>query len=124
MTSDLFPVVPKRQPALPLRTTDEARFWGRFQVKENFHLTASVTHVCFAPLAPHDLAITASAKVTVVDGRSNRISRTLGSFKDTAYSASFKKDGRLLVAGCENGSVQVFDVQRRATLRTLHGHSR
>ena len=37
---------------------------------------------------------------------------------------SFRNDGKLLVAGCENKEVQVFDMGSRAVLRSFEGHTR
>lgn len=40
-----------------------------------------------------------------------------------ARGAEFRKDGKLLVAGGDEGLVQVFDVGSRAVLRTMKGHN-
>jgi U3 small nucleolar RNA-associated protein 15 len=45
--------------------------------------------------------------VTVYDAASRSVRRTFSRFKDKAYSGSFRKDGKLLVAGGEEGIVQV-----------------
>ncbi len=39
-----------------------------------------------------------------------------------AYSASYRHDGKLVVAGSKNALVQVFDVNSRLVLRTFKGH--
>lgn len=123
MAQEFFPVVAKRHPAVPFRTTSEAKYWARFRVGEDVEFPSSVTHVEFSPTEPHDIAVTASSRVTILDGRTMKINRLIGSFKDVAYGASFKKDGRLLVVGGENASIQIFDVQKRSRLRTFHGHT-
>jgi len=46
-------------------------------------------------------------QVILYDGLSRQVRRTFGRFKDTAYSGSIRADGRLLVAGGQNGIVQV-----------------
>jgi U3 small nucleolar RNA-associated protein 15 len=48
--------------------------------------------------------------------------KTISRFKATARSAEFRKDGKLVVAGSDDGTVQVFDVGSRAILRTFTGH--
>lgn len=40
-------------------------------------------------------------------GLSRQLRRTFGRFKDVAYSGCFRHDGKLLVAGGQNGLVQV-----------------
>lgn len=46
-------------------------------------------------------------QVILYDGLSRQVRRTFSRFKDTAYSGSIRADGRLLVAGGQNGIVQV-----------------
>lgn len=45
-------------------------------------------------------------------------------FRDTAYSGRFRSDGQLLVAGCEDKVVRLFDVSGKAALRTFKGHTK
>lgn len=48
--------------------------------------------------------------------------RTIARFPDTAYGATFRSDGQLIVAGCENGHVLVFNTDSRAILRQFKHH--
>lgn len=50
--------------------------------------------------------------------------KTFTRFKDTAYSGRFRSDGQLLVAGCEDAVVRLFDVSGRVALRTFKGHTK
>jgi U3 small nucleolar RNA-associated protein 15 len=43
----------------------------------------------------------------VYDGLTRQVRRTFSRFKDVAYSGCFRQDGKLLVAGGQNGIVQV-----------------
>ena len=90
-------------------------------------------------------------QVVVYDTLSGRALRAFSRFRDKAYSAVFRGDGRLLAAGGEEGVVQarraghagwavhakqhcyaerqptllqVFDASSRALLRQLSGHAR
>lgn len=81
-----------------------------------------VTHVCFSPRAPYELAAASGFSISIIDAHTDQIRRTLSRFKDLAYSPHFKHDGRLLVAGCANGSARVFDMASRAVLRDFKGH--
>lgn len=55
--------------------------------------------------------------------KTGKVVKTISRFKDTARSAEFRKDGKLVVAGSDDGSVQVFDVSSRAVLRTMKEHN-
>jgi U3 small nucleolar RNA-associated protein 15 len=48
--------------------------------------------------------------------------KTITRFKETARGAEIRKDGKLIVAGGDEGIVQVFDINSRAILRTMKGH--
>lgn len=63
-------------------------------------------------------------QVLIYDGRSHALKKTISRFPDTAYNASFRSDGQLLVAGCENGQVLVFTLSSRAILRMFSHHKR
>lgn len=47
------------------------------------------------------------SQVIVYDGLTRQVRRTFSRFKDVAYSGCFRQDGKLLVAGGQNGIVQV-----------------
>jgi len=52
------------------------------------------------------------------------VKKTITRFDSVAYSATFRTDSKLLVAGSEDGSVQIFDLASRAILRRLNGHKK
>jgi U3 small nucleolar RNA-associated protein 15 len=60
--------------------------------------------------------------VLVYATKTGKVVKTISRFKGTARGAEFRKDGKLIVAGSDDGSVQVFDVGSRAVLRTLKEH--
>ena len=60
----------------------------------------------------------------VYDGATRALRRTIARFKDKAYGATWRDDGKLLVAGGQDGVVQVFDAASRNVLRQLKGHQR
>ena len=43
----------------------------------------------------------------VYDGQTRQLRRTIARFKDKAYGATWREDGKLLVAGGQDGVVQV-----------------
>lgn len=114
----------KQYPAREIRETAEGAFWRRFREQLTAKQFGAVTSVEFFQQQPHHLAVTSSTRVTVYDAASRSVRRTFSRFKDKAYSGSFRKDGKLLVAGGEEGIVQVFDANSRSVLRQLKGHAR
>jgi U3 small nucleolar RNA-associated protein 15 len=63
-------------------------------------------------------------QVLIYDGATHALKKTLARFPDTALCGSFRNDGKLLVAGCASGLVQVFDLASRAVLRQFKLHKR
>jgi len=100
----------------------EGEFWGRYKLAYHAQQPSSVTCVDFSPVAPHDLAATASARVAVLDGRTLEQRHALARFRAQAFSGRYRGDGRLLVAGGEDGVVRVFDAASRVELRAFSGH--
>ncbi|KAN0062011.1 U3 small nucleolar RNA-associated protein 15 [Thecaphora frezii] len=73
--------------------------------------------------ARQKFAVTTGTRVQIYSMRTSRVIKTVSRFSDVARSASFRSDGRLMVAGDDSGLVQVFDVNSRMILRTLKGHA-
>ena len=67
----------------------------------------AVSHVNISPCYPYDIAVTSSTRVLVYDKSTAQVKRQFTRFKDKAYSGTFRGDGKLLVAGGEDGIVQV-----------------
>ncbi|KAA8497875.1 U3 small nucleolar RNA-associated protein 15-like [Porphyridium purpureum] len=120
--AEFVPVSGKRRAGGPLRQSAESRFWASHKVCGEVQLTGAATHVEFVP-GGSELGVTAGARVVLWNGTASAPHRAVARFKDTAYSGSFKKDGRLLVAGGENGVVQLFELSSRAILRKFQGHA-
>lgn len=67
--------------------------------------------------------MTSSTRVLIYAPKTGKVVKTITRFKDTARSGEFRKDGKLVVAGGDDGVVQVFDVNGRAILRTMKEHN-
>lgn len=50
--------------------------------------------------------------------------KTFSRFREAAYGATYRDDGRLLAAGSEDGSVCLLDVGGKAPLRQFEGHTK
>ena len=68
-------------------------------------------------------AVTSGTRVQMYSMRTDKVVKTVSRFRDVARSGNIRADGRLMVAGDDSGLVQVFDVNSRAILRTLKGHT-
>ena len=105
------------------RITSENRYWSKFKGQHVVEHVAPVTYIEFCPTAPHTFAATASTRVHCYNPSTNAEVKTLSRFHDIAYSGSFRKDGKLMVAGGAAGKIQVMDMATRSILRTFKGHS-
>mmetsp|Transcript_5412 Transcript_5412/g.11948 ORF Transcript_5412/g.11948 Transcript_5412/m.11948 type:complete len:530 (-) Transcript_5412:1074-2663(-) len=111
-------------PARTLRETAEGKYWRRFRAPTLAQQFGPISHIDFCQQYPYNFAVTAATRVTIYNGLTRSTVRTLSRFKDTAFSGSFRADGKLLVAGGQDGVVQVFDSSSRAVLRQLKAHKR
>jgi hypothetical protein len=89
----------------------------------SFLQPAAVTCIDFSQQAPHDFAVTSGTRIVVYDGSSGKEKRALTKFKDTVFSAVWRRDGRMLVCGNARGVVQAIQPSTRTVLRSCHGHS-
>jgi U3 small nucleolar RNA-associated protein 15 len=120
MDVDYLPVVVPRGPAGPARVGADVRRWTLSSGSSlRVPHPAAVTDLAFSPLSPHDVAAASGPTVVILDPRAAAVRRSLARFRDVAHSPNYKHDGRLLVAGCDNGTVQLFDLASRAILRVF-----
>jgi U3 small nucleolar RNA-associated protein 15 len=122
-TMDFLPLqalpVPPRQSS---STNPHSRHFHQFRHSLFIRHPAPITHVHFCPTRPHRYAVSSSTRVLIYAPKTGKVVKTISRFKATARSAEFRKDGKLVVAGSDDGTVQVFDVGSRAILRTFTGH--
>ena len=60
----------------------------------------------------------------IYSSKTNEMIRNYTRFTKPAHGASFRSDGKLVVAGCEDGNVRLFDVMGQTALRFFKGHER
>ncbi|AET41229.1 snoRNA-binding rRNA-processing protein UTP15 Ecym_7403 [Eremothecium cymbalariae DBVPG len=109
MSSDRPRVIPLKSAVLPQQTTPEQRYWRQYSSTQLVKEHNAVTHISFNPQHPHDFAVTSSTRVQVFSSRTRQVIKTFSRFKDVVYSASFRQDGKLLVAGDATGLVSIYD---------------
>lgn len=59
----------------------------------------------------------------VYDPITKVVAKNISKFVEAAYGASFRSDGRLIVAGSEESAVKLFDVTSKNVLRVFTGHT-
>ncbi|XP_022110346.1 U3 small nucleolar RNA-associated protein 15 homolog [Acanthaster planci] len=123
MASDYKKVVVRTVPRGDAEVSKETQFWKNFEFPVTVKEFGAVTCVDFNPQKPHQFAVTSSTRVQIFDPLTNQVEKTLSRFQDVAYSATYRADGKLLVAGGEEKSIRLFDVNGRAILRIFKGHS-
>ncbi|XP_017320973.2 U3 small nucleolar RNA-associated protein 15 homolog [Ictalurus punctatus] len=111
-------------PKLGERVTEETLYWKNYKAPVQIKEFGAVTKIEFSPQPPYNYVVTASTRIQVYGAHSQEPLRSYSRFRDTAYGGSFRGDGKLLVAGSEEGLVRLFDIGGRVALRQFTGHSK
>lgn len=119
-------------PAGPSPETPEQRYWRSFRSWQQAPSQSSyaVTHISYpAPAAnAHNsvstdlFAVTSGLRVQLYSVRTRKLVKTITRFDDVAHCGEIRRDGRIMVAGDDTGTIQVFDVNSRAILKTWREH--
>lgn len=118
------PVAIQTYPVLGEKITQDTLYWNNYKTPVQIKEFGAVSKVDFSPQPPYNYAVTASSRIHIYGRYSQEPVKTFSRFKDTAYCATFRQDGQLLVAGSEDGVVQLFDISGRAPLRQFEGHTK
>jgi len=111
------------------RSTPEERYWSSFKPlgrsvdsvsAGDYSLLSSVTSVHFSPSGLHDFCTTGGSAVRVYGGK---LKKTISRFKGIAYSGNIRKDGRLIVAGCDNSHISLFNLESGSLMRMFKKHT-
>ncbi|XP_075035928.1 U3 small nucleolar RNA-associated protein 15 homolog [Mixophyes fleayi] len=118
------PVAIPSYPKLGEKITQDTLYWKQYKTPVQIKEFGAVTKIDFSPIQPCNYAVTASTRIHIYGQYSQEPIKTFSRFKDTAYCGTYRGDGRLLAAGCEDGVVQLFDINGKAALRQFYGHSK
>ncbi|CAG7848682.1 U3 small nucleolar RNA-associated protein 15 homolog [Serendipita indica DSM 11827] len=115
-------LVVKKHPQTGTRSNPETKYWRSFKNPVFIKNQAPVTAIQFSPAKPHRYVVTSGARVQIYNPKTQKVFKVISRFKDNARSGQIRADGKLIVAGEDTGSVQVFDTASRAILRTFDKH--
>uniref|UniRef100_A0A672N4S1 U3 small nucleolar RNA-associated protein 15 homolog n=1 Tax=Sinocyclocheilus grahami TaxID=75366 RepID=A0A672N4S1_SINGR len=118
---------PTKVPFLPKlgeKVTEETLYWKNYKSPVQIKEFGAITKIDFSPLPPHNYAVTASTRIHIYGPHSQEPIRSFTRFRDTAYGGRFRGDGKLLVAGSEEGLIRLFDISGRVALRQFKGHTK
>lgn len=99
----------------------ENAYW---RMAEPHHIKefGAIDNIDFSPVNAESFAITCSVRVQVYNAITMLVTHNLSKFQLQAYGGTFRRDGRLLVAGDEEHFVRLFDVSSKNMLRLFKGH--
>ena len=63
-------------------------------------------------------------QIQILSQETNEPLKAFTRFRETARCGSYRRDGRLLVSGSDDGHIRLFDVQDKSLLRVFKGHKR
>ena len=112
----------KQFPKIQDRETSEAKYWKSYSVSLQEHLLGSPSCIDFNPVNSNQFIVTASSSVHLYESFPDRNQRSFTRFNGDAYSGRYRKDGKLIVAGDNSGTVKVFDAVSKSLLRQFQGH--
>lgn len=126
MAAEVQPLAQAKLPARPSSQTPEQTYWRSFRSPLNIpsptkhaitHISQPVPSSSLQP-ASDVFVVSTGARIQLFSTKTRKLIKTITRFDDTAYSGEVRYDGRVLVAGDDTGTIQVFDVNSRAILKT------
>lgn len=103
--------------------SEDTIYWKKLGLPVLVKEFGAIDYLDFSPAEPYYFAATCSVRVQVYDPITKVVAKNISKFVEAAYGASFRGDGRLLVAGSEEAVVKLFDVHSKNVLRVFTGHT-
>ncbi|PVH96772.1 WD40 repeat-like protein [Periconia macrospinosa] len=135
MAAEVQPLQPIKLPTGPSTLTTEQKYWNSFaselRLDPSQH-SSPVTHISIphrpssTQLTPaQDLfAVTTGSRVQIFSSKTRKVVKNISRFgvDDIAHSGTIRRDGRIVAAGGDSGTIQAFDLNSRAILKTWKEH--
>ncbi|RZC43218.1 U3 small nucleolar RNA-associated protein 15 -like protein, partial [Asbolus verrucosus] len=102
--------------------TPDVIYWKKLGTPVLIKEFGPIDYIDFSPVEPHYFAVTCSVRVQVYNPTTKLVVKNLSRFRENAYGATFRSDGRLLCAGGEETNVKLFDLSTKNLLRLFKGH--
>jgi U3 small nucleolar RNA-associated protein 15 len=135
MAAEVQPLQPIKLPKGPSALTSEQKYWNTFaselRLDPSQH-SSPITHISIPHrpasntfTAAHDLfSVTTGSRVQIFSSKTRKAVKNISRFgvDDIAHSGAIRRDGRIVVAGGDSGTIQAFDLNSRAILKTWREH--
>ncbi|CAG7717369.1 unnamed protein product [Allacma fusca] len=115
-------VAPFQPSAAP--SSGDILYWKKLSSPILLKEVSSIDYIDISPAEPHFIGVTCSSRVQLYHPITRMIHKNLNRFKQAAFGAIFRKDGRLLLAGSDENAMKLFDVSSKNLLRVFKGHER
>jgi len=109
-------------PKIGQKVTADTLYWRKLNFPVTVKEFGPIDYVDVMPVEPYFIAVTSANKVKIYNPITHQVYRQFTRFKDASYGASFRSDGKLLIAGCDEGHMKLFDVASKSLLRIFKGH--
>lgn len=94
-----------------------------FQVPTLVKEHGAIDYIDFSPVDPYNFAVSCSVRVQIYNPLTKLVVQNISAFEKSAYGATFRRDGRLLAVGEENGTVRLFECSSKNPLRIFKSHT-
>ncbi|KAI7971457.1 hypothetical protein EIK77_003513 [Talaromyces pinophilus] len=137
MAAPVLPLPQVKLPQLPsTKLTTEQLYWRSFKnpllvsspsnnpinLITQPSVPSSLSAYPSAAQPPDVFTVTTGARVQIYSIRTRKLLKTITRFDDTARGTDIRPDGRIIAVGDDTGTIQVFDVNSRAILKTWKDH--
>ncbi|KAH8693867.1 putative small nucleolar ribonucleoprotein complex subunit Utp15 [Talaromyces proteolyticus] len=137
MAAPVLPLPQIKLPQLPsTKLTAEQLYWKSFKTPllvsspsnnpinliTQPSIPSSLSAFPSAAQPPDVFTVSTGARVQIYSIRTRKLLRTITRFDDTVRGTDVRPDGRILTTGDDSGTIQVFDVNSRAILKTWKDH--
>ncbi|KAF1948984.1 WD40 repeat-like protein [Byssothecium circinans] len=135
MAAEVQPLQIVKLPKGPSSISSEQQYWNSFSSElrlDPSQHSSPITHISIPHrpssnllTAAQDLfAVTTGSRVQIFSSKTRKVVKNISRFgvDDIAHSGNIRRDGRIVVAGGDSGTIQAFDLSSRAILKTWKEH--